>query len=188
MKLNKEELAIGAGFGASFVFFIGWWAYLLALACAYLWAVGGSGAGRAWRYLGVPAAVFVTLCIVPVPPGPRLYVGLALASSAAAALTLTIGYGIPTRTPPDEGSVLGRFAHYLAAGITFPSVFLSPGELRLRVERRATLLARGIIATLLAAAYCPLFTVDPRGYVAFIAASIALHLVAVRFVEGEITL
>lgn len=189
MKLNKEEMALGGVFGAAFSFFIGpLWAALLALACAFLWAVGGSGAGRAWRYLGVPASVLAVLSVAPGLCGGHLYFGLALASAGLAALVLTMGYGIPTHTETtkDPGSALGRLAYFFAEGFTFPNQYDDSEIIRIRIERRATFLTRGTLAFLLGAAYAPLFAVDARAYLFLLAAVVAGQLAAVNYIEGEI--
>lgn len=179
MKLNKEELGLGAAFGFSFVFYITVIpAVILGLVCAALWAVGGSGAGRAWRFVGVPVAALAALFVMRVP----IQLLHALASTGVALGVLTMGYGIPSTQPPDAGSTLGRFFYKLAGGN----------------ERAANFLTRGFLALLLGLAYIPLAWIigvaylpqilGVKSYVAMIATLVVLHLAAVQFLEGEITL
>lgn len=102
MKLNKEELLIGAIFAASFALFTGWWCLFTIPACAFFWAMGGSRS-KLWRRIGVPVVFTAALFLehgwwgFPLICGPLMF------------LALSIGYGIPSMYPYDEGSVMGRF-------------------------------------------------------------------------------
>ncbi|MCG3177015.1 MAG: hypothetical protein MOGMAGMI_01979 [Candidatus Omnitrophica bacterium] len=169
LKLNYEEMALGAAFGAALGFFVGpILAVIAALACAFLWAFGGSGAGRAWRFVGVPLVALAAIALARVP----VELLHALASTGAALGVLTIGYGIPSTQPPDAGSFLGRFFYKLAGqnGLT------------------ANLLTRGTLALLLGLAYLPLAWVSAQAYLAMVGVIVALHLVAVYYIEGTFTL
>lgn len=108
--LNKNELIVGAVFGAVLSLFTGPIGLLAVPFISVLWAIGGSGEGRAFRYIGVPAVGFVFL------PHTLAYI---IGSVVAGAL-LTIGYGIPTIAPGrpdhDEGSTLGAFYYKLFKG------------------------------------------------------------------------
>ena len=103
MKLNREEMVWGACFGISFFGVVGWLAIPQAIACAYLWALSGTGASKLYRRLGCPLTVALTAYIVS--KDIWVFVSLPLAFGI-----LSIGYGIPDAIPPyDEGSTLGKF-------------------------------------------------------------------------------
>ena len=158
IKLNLKEIALGASFGIALSWLVGLRLGLFAAAaCAILWPLGGSGKGRFWRFLGVPGVALVAIGVFT-----RSNVAAALAG-----LVLAQGYGIPDGT--DKGSTLGRFFYDLA---------------RLK-EGLATLYTRGFLALLLACAYLPIGGPSIQ-WIQFAGTLVALHLIAVRFVEGEI--
>lgn len=169
LKLNYEEMALGAAFGAALGFFVGpILAIIAALACAVLWAIGGAGFGRAWRFVGVPLVALAVIALARVPVATIH----AIASTGVALGILTIGYGIPSTQPPDAGSFLGRFFYKLAK----------------QNGLKANLLTRGALALLLGLAYSPFAWVSTPAYLAMLCTIVALHLVAVYYVEGILTL
>lgn len=158
--LNREELALGVAFGASMVFLVGpIRAGALAIACGFLWAVGGSGKGRAFRYVGVPLMAFAALASVGVSFSMD-----ALAAVIAGAV-LSLGYGIPDGT--DQGSPIGRFFYY--------------GVAKMRQDV-ASLYTRGFLALALGAAYLPVQGVN-LSWAGFLFALVVLHLIVVKWVE-----
>ena len=162
LAMNFEEGALGAIFGLSLAFFIGWLALIPAVACGFLWAYGGSGAGKAWRRVGVPLVALAAIVLARLPVD--LFQALVMTGIALAVLTL--GYGTPSTQPPDEGSTLGKF---------FFAFVKDP---------MATYLTRGTISLLLAAAYAPLAVVMPHEYIGFVLVLVVGQHLAVRFVEG----
>ena len=162
IKLNFKEIALGASFGLALSFLVGLRLGLFAaIGCAILWSVGGSGKGRAFRFLGVPAVALVAIGVFD-----RSNIAAALAG-----LVLAQGYGIPSPDPKpkgDKGSPLGRFFYNLAG----------------THERRATLYTRGTLAALLAIAYLPVHGLS-TAWIQFAGALVVLHLAAVKFVEGS---
>lgn len=160
-KLNREEIALGIAFGASMVFMVGSvLAAALAATCGLLWSIGGSGAGRAFRFVGVPVAAFAVLASKGFAFWPCVI------SSVLAGAVLSLGYGIPTEQPKDEGSPIGRFFYDLA---------------KMR-EELATLYTRGFLAALLAAAYLPVQGVN-LAWAGFLGGLVGLHLIVVKSVE-----
>lgn len=158
IKLNKEELGLGAAFGLAFAPVIGFKAVFLALVCALLWAIGGSGWGRAWRFIGVPAAAFVFLALMRIDP-------MAAAKGLGVCVAvLTLGYGIPDAT--DSGSFLGRILYKVARKNAFA----------------ANLATRAVYACLLSIG--PIFLAG-YGWPFFIIL-LAGQLAAVLLLEGEI--
>lgn len=157
IKLNKKEIALGAGFGLAFCWIIGAWGLLVAALSAILWSLGGSGKGKIFRVLGVPlsAGVFVGL-------SARSFV-----CGALAAAVLSIGYGIPSVN--DEGSSLGRFFYYGIAK---------------RSDSEATLWTRGTLALALGIAYLPLWRLPE--WFGLVVTLVVLHLLAIRFIEGNL--
>ena len=159
IKLNFKEIALGASFGLALSFLVGLRLGLFAaIGCAILWSVGGSGKGRAFRFLGVPAVALVAIGVFDRSNVAAVLAGLVLAQ----------GYGIPSTQPKDEGSLLGRFFYNLAG----------------THERRATLYTRGTLAALLAIAYLPVHGLS-TAWIQFAGALVVLHLAAVKFVEGS---
>lgn len=101
MNLNKEELIIGAVFGLTFVFNLGWLVLPVLAATSFLWALGGQYGGGIRRW-GVPGVVVCAAFILSRHGSVFLAYPLGVA-------VLSIGYGIPSTQPPDSGSALGRF-------------------------------------------------------------------------------
>jgi ribose/xylose/arabinose/galactoside ABC-type transport system permease subunit len=99
--LNKEELLIGAIFGLTFWFVLGWWVIPVAICTSLLWAIGGTY-GHSIRVFGVPSIVCTAAYLLS-------HKWLVLISYPFGALILSMGYGIPSTQPPDAGSTLGRF-------------------------------------------------------------------------------
>ncbi len=126
MKLNKEELVIGAIFGSCFAPIIGAWAFLLASATSPLWALSGYGYSKTLRRLLCPA--LACFAVSYVTASATVWIALPLAFGL-----LSLGYGIPDST--DEGSTLGRFwlnltgnetiANVLTRGIIYVGLFLT---------------------------------------------------------------
>lgn len=98
--LNLNEFSIGMLFGLAMTPIIGPASTVLAFLTGSLWAIGGAGYGRIWRYAGVPTITFFFLVL-----HSNFYA--CLVSSIICGALLTIGYGIPDES--DEGSALGRF-------------------------------------------------------------------------------
>ena len=165
MKLNREEIGLGLAFGGSMMIFVGIVPGLvLGLVCGLLWAIGGSGLGRAWRFVGVPVAGWIALGL------GGYHIVPCLIGSVHASVVLSLGYGIPSDQPKDDGSPIGRFFYY--------------GLAKMR-EDVATLWTRGTLAGLLGAGYVGVHGVS-LAWMAFIGLLVALHLVIVHFVEGNI--
>lgn len=165
IKFNKEELGLGAAFGAAFWPALGWKAAILAVACSILWAIGGSGYGRIWRYLGAPLAAFLALVLCGFAAKPVLF------ALAPCVLVLTFGYGIPdppSRPDADEGSMLGRL-FYNTFNLT---------------EFWANIATRATYAGLLCLGPCIALPGLRPEFLLLIPASIA----AVVLLEGEITI
>lgn len=100
--LNRNEFVIGMAFGILMTFVIGPWSILLAQFTGLLWALGGAGYGRAFRFFGVPLLTFFFTIF-----HSQFYA--CIISSLICGATLSVGYGIPSTQPPDNGSTLGRF-------------------------------------------------------------------------------
>lgn len=101
MKLNKEELTIGAVFGLSFCLKVGFWGLLIAPLTALLWALGGAyGSNKAFRRVGCAVLPSVAVAVLKASWWPLLAIPLAFGA-------FTIGYGMPDKS--DAGSALGRF-------------------------------------------------------------------------------
>lgn len=138
MKLNQEELIIGAIVGLSFAVKVGWWAILLAVLTSPLWAMGGAEkSSKLFRRLGVPLACSGLVAII-------YHNWVPLISLPLASLVLHMGYGIPSTQPVDEGSWLGRLCFKWAN----------------KNEKLAELYCRTIIYTLLTLAFIPCFIVN----------------------------
>jgi len=107
-KLSSEEMAVGAVVALAWFMITGWWTILIALACGYLWAKGGSeGTSLIVRRLGVPTAICGGAALIN-------WSWIPLVSFLPFFGVLTIGYGIPSWNNPDgsmddKGSPLGRF-------------------------------------------------------------------------------
>lgn len=187
MILNKKEFALGVGFGAALSFFVGpLLGFSSAVAGGFLWSIGGSGAGRVYRYAGVP---LMTLAVFSVArsTGGQITPLVAIGSTFVAALVLSVGYGIPTLTPPDEGSTFGRFVYKLALRHVSANGHSKESYADL-LERVSTLIVRLTLAAALALAYLPLARVNPLAYAFFFGAVIGLHYIAVQKIEGEFKL
>jgi hypothetical protein len=133
VKLNAEELVIGAIVGLTFAIKVGWLAIPLACLTSFLWALTGSESkwnSKLWRRLVVPVVCAGLVALVYKSWVPMISVPLASA-------VLHLGYGIPDKT--DEGSWLGRLCLVYMGGD----------------EKKANLLCRAIIYTLLALAFIP---------------------------------
>jgi hypothetical protein len=106
MELNREELLVGAGYGFACVGFIGWWAVLTMVLCAWLWAFGGAGGtSLLWRRIGVPLVMGLAIGLIRWTWLPAL-------SFFPVWGVLSRGYGIPSADPlpyGDDGSSVGRF-------------------------------------------------------------------------------
>lgn len=61
--LNIVELIVGFVIQLPLYYLIGNWVFLLCVMSAFLWALGGSGFGRAWRFLGVPTVASLMIWI-----------------------------------------------------------------------------------------------------------------------------
>ena len=132
MKLNKEELLIGAIVGGLSALKVGWIALAIAPVTSFFWAYTGAGASKLYRRLGVPLVIASACAVVTHSWVPFISVPLAFA-------VLSIGYGIPSTQPPDAGSWLGRIAFKLAKSN----------------EKKADLYCRGLIYALLTLAFLP---------------------------------
>jgi hypothetical protein len=97
MKLNKEELIVGFIYGSCTWSVIGFWAFIPAVICSFLWAIGGSGP-KLVRRIGVPVVVGASLYWT----SPWLLLTIPLLI-----VVVSLGYGMPDAT--DKGSVIGRF-------------------------------------------------------------------------------
>lgn len=164
IKFNKEELGLGAAFGLAFWPVLGLKVIALSILCAVLWAVGGSGYGRVWRYLGAPVAAFAFLAVSGL--AQQAFWGL-----WPCVVVLTFGYGIPdppTRPDRDEGSLLGRIFYKIAGGQEVP----------------ANIMTRAAYAALLCIGPSVAITGLWPAFLLLIPASIA----AVLLLEGEITI
>ena len=164
MRLNKEELAMGAVFGLSLIGFAGWWSILAAAVCSVLWALGGSK-NKLWRRCGCAVVVQITAMSLGVPILVHALMFWAVFGC------LSIGYGIPSfmPAPVDSGSWLGQ------------RVFKVVHD-----EIIASVLVRGIIGGLLAICLLPMLWVS---VLAWVWASLILVLgmpAAFLFVEGDI--
>lgn len=167
LKLNLEEVALGASFGLALWPFCGLWAMILAIICAFLWSLGGSGAGRKWRFVGVPIVAGIALWHLA---QNIQHVNWLAGMTLAALGTLTIGYGTPDAS--DEGSNLGKFV---------------VNRLKMK-DPQATYVIRGFLSVLLAVSYSPLALLLPWHYAGFCATLLVLQHLSVRFVEGEFVL
>lgn len=187
MTLNKKEMALGAGFGAALSFFVGpIFGLTSTCACAFLWAFGGSGAGRVYRYAGVPLVTLAVLSIAK-SPGGQITPLVAIGSTFAACLILSMGYGIPTLQPPDEGSTLGRFVYKLALRHVSAQGHTEASYTDL-LERVSTLIVRLGLSAGLALAYLPLLWAAPAAYGLFFATVVGLHYLAIQKIEGDLKL
>lgn len=128
--LNLNEFSIGMLFGMAMTPIIGPSSIVLAFLTGSLWAIGGAGYGRIWRYAGVPLITFFFLVL-------KANFYACLVSSVWCGVCLTIGYGIPDQS--DEGSALGRF---------WMKAFNNNAQL-------ANFFTRGTIYTLIAIGYIP---------------------------------
>ena len=97
MKLNREELLTGFLYGSSCWPLISWLAIVPGIACAFLWAIGGSGP-KLVRRIGVPIVMGISLAFT------SLWLLLSVFPLWG---IVSIGYGMPDST--DKGSILGRF-------------------------------------------------------------------------------
>jgi hypothetical protein len=103
MKLNKEELIIGAIIPLMFFYCYGWWVILICPITSLFWAMAGAeGFDKFWRRVLVPASICLLLSII-------MHRWWVLFGILPAWGSLSIGYGYPSTQPPDEGSALGRF-------------------------------------------------------------------------------
>ncbi len=179
LQLNKKEMALGAGFGFALTFMVGpLWGILATFVCSFLWSYGGSGAGRIWRYGGVPAFALLMLVVTGVP------IKSLILPTAFAMLVFMQGYGIPT-PGLDEGSRIGRF-FYNWAKREFPPVAGEDGQhYELRIDKVATLFTRGLLSILLGLSYISLINPMPVQYVLFFTTMLAIHYVAIENVEGN---
>ena len=148
MELNREELAIGAVFGASFTWFIHPGQFATVPLCALLWALSGAGAPKVLRRLMAPL-------LIAAIAANRLESWIPLLAVLPAFGVLSLGYGIPTiiKTAAsgggitsvlqtvDEGSRLGRFVYNYLAG---------------QDEVKANIITRFIYFLLLGIAFVPL--------------------------------
>jgi hypothetical protein len=101
MKLNPEEIAVGAFIQFPFYFVIGWWVLLLMPISGLLWALGGAEkSNKLFRRLGVPVATNVAVIASNVNWWPMALAILPMWG------VVSLGYGMPDAT--DEGSWLGR--------------------------------------------------------------------------------
>lgn len=108
--MNKEEAVIGGVFGLAFIPVIGLWAIPLALGTSFLWAYGGADkTSKGFRRFGVPLITAFALLL-------SLNSWTTLLTVPGAIAILSIGYGIPSKQPIDEGSVLGRFWFKIVGG------------------------------------------------------------------------
>ena len=183
MILNKKEIGLGVATGAAFVFLVGpVGAGILTGILGFFWAAGGSGAGRAWRYLGVP---FSILAAITISSGGLPSTG-AIIGTVFSAVVLTCGYGIPTTQPVDAGSFFGRF-FFEAANDLFPinTEKESAEGHKLRIEQYATLMVRGFLGFLFGLSYFLAFD-NLLTFAGFLVALVALHIFVVQFIEGEV--
>lgn len=162
MKLNKEELGLGAIFGISFFKLIGAAAVLPMFSCAALWAIGGSGKGRAFRFVGCPLVIYFFIFYLV----GELHAAL---MCAAAGAWLTMGYGIPDpewMKNRDDGSLLGRFFFKICRGDQFWS----------------NIFTRAFYASVLSLP----FSFIPGAVPSVPLTIVAGHVLCVVFLEGEI--
>lgn len=177
IRINYKELAMGAIFGGALGAFTGLGAGITgAIVCAGLWAWGGSGAGRVWRYAAVPIVALLALSLTRV----QMHAIHAIVATLIAAIVLAQGYGIPSSTPPepDPGSPLGRLFFDL----------VEKGKSEKVAQDIASLLTRGTLALLLGLAYLPLAWTNAQNYATFLGVLVFGHLLATRFVEGAFDL
>lgn len=173
--LNKEEIAIGASIGITYILMLGAWCLVSVPLCALFWAMGGSRdaprflflSSRHWRRIGVPV---VLSTVAYIATGNWLV----LASILLLFGVCTLGYGIPTITAGvvvDKGSWLGRFFYY---GI-------AEGN-----EAVATAYTRATYALLIGLSMITL--VATSGFLWFIGTGLLVLLmpIVVQLVEGEI--
>jgi hypothetical protein len=110
VQINKEEFASGAFISGVIVGLAHCPVYIIVGAgvlCGFMWAIGGSG--YKWlRRFGVPTVLGTLLVAYGNACG--WITGILLIP------ILSIGYGVPSVQPPDEGSVLGRWAWKLVNG------------------------------------------------------------------------
>lgn len=109
---------MGAAFGLSMWPVAGFWSLAAIIPCAVLWAMGGSGIGRFWRFAGCPLLAFTFIIAAG-----NVFIQSVFACVLAGAW-LTTGYGIPdppSRPDPDPGSRIGRFFYGMFNGQEFPA-------------------------------------------------------------------
>jgi len=127
MKLNKEEIAVGALVGGAFIFFLKWWTVITIPLCAYLWALGGAErTSLEWRRTGVTVTLMAAF-VASLWGEPYFWVLIPCAGLFYGATT--IGYGIPDEN--DDGSALGAFMYNLVGGNTFWADILTRGTIGL---------------------------------------------------------
>jgi len=132
VKLNQEELIIGFTVGICSCLVIGFWAIPVSLVTSFSWSYTAAAASKLYRRLGVPLVISSACAVVAHSWLPLISVPLAFG-------VLSIGYGIPSTQPPDAGSWLGALCLVYMGGD----------------EKKANVLCRVIIYTLLALAFTP---------------------------------
>lgn len=163
MKLNKEELLMGALVGFAYLSVIKWWALLAMPVCAVLWALGGT-VNKAYRRFGVAFVMGLVAGWAMRSP----YAGAMVAF--ATGVVMAIGYGVPTWQPPDKGSWLGRF------------FFQKAGQNPVLTD----IYVRATVGALFGLACLPLASVNLLGWVGgTMALVVGMPAIAV-LVEGEV--
>ena len=160
--LNREELAVGAALGSSFVLILGWWTLITAPLCAVLWSMGGSiSFSKKWRRFGVPT-VLCGFSAIAVGHWLPLISWLPLYG------TLTLGYGLPCPSDP-EPSDLGKL---IMIGFRIP-------------DPPATSIVRGIIGLLAGISMFTLAFFNPLGWLMGALMFMIAFPVIERYVEGD---
>lgn len=169
--LNKEELAIGALFGASFFPWIGLYSIPIGAIFGLFWSLSGAGKGSFYRKVLIP---IIATTIVYFITGGSVWALTGLLSM----VVLRLGYGLPEPSASgDNGSSLGN--------AVMKALNISRSDLSdLQVERRLNLITRGIYFTLLELCFLPLFFITPLSYIISLLIMVVGSLLAVDKIEG----
>lgn len=169
MKLNKEEIIVGAVVAASFIYFTKVLSFVTIPLSAILWAMGGAEkSDKNYRRVGVPVVICGAIAIMQLNVLP-------LASILPFHLALRLGYGVPDGT--DMGSDLGRW-WAIKLGIPAPFRNITVAQMD-----KVDIFVRGTIALLMAITMLPLAFINlPQYLLSAILLTIGMPL-AVRVVK-----
>lgn len=130
MKLNKEEICVGALVGCAFFWYLKWLSLITIPLCAFLWALGGAeNTSLLWRRVGVTVTLLTALFVSMLGHHSIVKLLPLILCSGVFYGSTTIGYGIPDEG--DAGSALGRLMFKMARGNAVMADILTRGTIGL---------------------------------------------------------